>query len=294
MNKSVSSIPLIKAGWLRVLIYLLVLLAIVSLSLVIYAYKANTKLPGGEMNITSMQIDPGLLSVGLFVLTLLVTYIFRRWVDRKPFVSLGINPEAHGREAIAGGMYAIFIIGISSLLLKWTGHLKWMDILFDPRTLFLSFGTILLSAFYEELIFRGYVLSNLLESFSKWTALIISALLFMIAHWNTVGFFPMVTTLIMGLILGINYLYTRNLWFSVCFHFGWKFLEGPVLGFPGKNTIQTLLQTDVQGDEMITGGGSGFEGSVILTAFSILSLIALYLFLQKKLNPQSQPVRDRK
>jgi uncharacterized protein len=241
-----------------------------------------------------MQIDPGLLTVGLFVLTLVITYVFRRWVDRKSFISLGINPEGHGREAVAGGMYAIFIIGISSLLLKWTGHLKWMDILFDPRTLFLSFGTIVLMAFSEELIFRGYILSNLLESFPKRVALLISSLLFMIAHWNALGFFPMVTTLIMGLILGINYLYTRNLWFSICFHFGWKFLEGPVLGFPEKNTIQTLLQTDIQGDDMITGGGSGFEGSIILTAFSILSLIALYLFLQKKLNPQSQPVRDRK
>ena len=49
-----------------------------------------------------------------------------------------------------------------------------MDIILDPRALFLSFGTIVLVAIYEELIFRGYILINLLESFPRWIALFIS------------------------------------------------------------------------------------------------------------------------
>ncbi len=100
------------------------------------------------------------------------TFVFRRWVDRKSFVSLGLDINGHVREAIAGVMLAVFIICGSSLMLKATGHLKWMDIIFDPKALFLSFGSIVLIAFYEELIFRGYILNNLMDSFPKWLALI--------------------------------------------------------------------------------------------------------------------------
>ena len=32
-------------------------------------------------------------------------------------------------------------------------------------------------------------------------------------------------TLIAGLFLGINYIYTRNLWFSIFFHFSWNFFQ---------------------------------------------------------------------
>jgi membrane protease YdiL (CAAX protease family) len=294
MNKSVFSKPLVRAGWLRALLYLIAFVIITGTVLSIYILGLHKGKPDGSDIRDLMKGDKLWAStLFLFVLTFLLSYVFRRWVDRKPFVSLGLNLEGHGREAMAGGMLAIFIVGASGLLLKWTGHLKWMDIIFDPNALFLAFGTIVLIAFYEELIFRGYILNNLMDSLPKWLALLISALLFMIFHWTSLGFFPLLTTLIMGLILGMNYLYTRNLWFSICFHVAWKFLEGPVLGFSGDGSFQTLLQIDLHGDENITGATNGLEGSVFLMAVSLLSFVAVHLFLQKKLNPQSQPVPGR-
>jgi membrane protease YdiL (CAAX protease family) len=294
MNKSGSSKPLIGSGWLRALLYIiaLFLLVIIFLSFFILG------LYNGKFDATTLQSifkkeNLWILTLILFVLTVVTTFVFRRWVDSKSFFSLGLDINGHVREAIAGGMLAVFIISGSSLLLNATGHLKWMEIIFDPKALFLSFGSIVLIAFYEELIFRGYILNNLMDSFPKWLALVISAVLFMIFHWTSPGFFPFFNMLIMGLILGLNYIYTRNLWFSICFHIGWKFMVGPILGFSGDETFQTLLQTEMKGDENITGGTSGLEGSVLLMAVSLISLIALYLFLQKKLNPVSQPAPGR-
>jgi membrane protease YdiL (CAAX protease family) len=97
----------------------------------------------------------------------------------------------------------------------------------------------------------------------------------------------------MGLILGLNYIYTRNLWFSFSFHIAWKFLEGPVFGFSGDQTFQTLLQPELTGDINITGGASGLEGSFVLTSLALLSLIALFLFLQRKFSLQFPPVPGR-
>lgn len=294
MNKSGSSKPLIESGWLRALLYIISLFLLITIFLsffIIGLYKG--KFDATTLQSMSQKENLWIFILLLFILTIIVSYVFRRWVDKKPFITLGLDLNDHGPEAIAGGMLAIFIISASSLLLKATGHLKWMEIIFDPRTLFLAFGSTVLVAFYEELIFRGYILNNLMDSFPKWLSLLISAILFMIFHWSSQGFFPLVNMLIMGLILGLNYVYTRNLWFSICFHIGWKFMVGPVLGFSGNESFQTLLQTDLKGDESFSGGTSGLEGSVLLTAVSLLSLIALYLFLQKKFSPGSQPVQGQ-
>ena len=291
MKKEISpSKPLIQYGWLRVLLYIIAfgITAVITIGV----YKVLK--PISNLNTQILQsLNPGVVILLLFGLSLLITFVFQRWIDRKSFISLGFSMHGHFQDAITGGSLAIFIIGAASLILKATGYLKWMDIIFDSRAIFIAFGSIVLTAFAEELVFRGYMLSNLMDSFPKWLALLISALLFMIFHWTTIGFFPLFNTLILGLILGLNYIYTRNLWFSVCFHIGWKFMAGPALGFPGTVFSQTLLQTDLQGDEMITGGTAGLEGSVIFMAISLLSLIVLYLLYQKKLNPQSPPVPGR-
>ena len=297
MAKSRSFQPLIRQGWLRALLFFIAFGLASGIGITVYFITLHKTNPNGY-GLQNLMNGGGILPVIgiLFVLGLLVTYVFRRWIDRKTFISLGLDFNGHGREAIAGGMLAVFIICISSLLLKATGHLKWMDIIFDPKALFLAFGSTLVVAFYEELIFRGYILNNLMESFPKWLALIVSAALFMLYHLTSqasIGFFAMVNSLIMGLILGLNYSYSKNLWFSVFFHIGWKFLEGPVFGFSGDESFQTLLQPELNGDTSITGGTNGLEGSVILMAASLLSLVALYLFLQHKFNQQFRPVPDR-
>jgi uncharacterized protein len=291
MNKTGLATPLIRQGWLRALLYIISLLLFVTTILAGFVYGFYRV----DSDLTAIQKllkgDAVMYISGIFfILILVITYIFRRWVDRKSFGSLGLKLEGYGRDAFAGAGLAIFMMGASTLILKWTGHLKWMDIILDSRALFLSFGNILLIAFYEELVFRGYILNNLMDSFPKWLALGISALIFSLYHGTYTGFFSLANALIIGLLLGLNYIYTRNLWFSICFHIVWLFMAGPVLGYSGNESFQTLLQTELNGDENITGGAAGLEGSAILMAVSLLSGLALYLFLRKKFNPRSLPV----
>ena len=297
MAKSGSFKPLIPQGWLRALLFLIAFGLAMGISLGVYLiarHKGNPDVSGLE----SLMKGNNLLGTTaiIFTISLLLIFVFRRWIDRKSFVSLGLDINGYAGEAIAGGMLATFIICASSLLLKATGHLKWMDIIFDSKALFLAFGSVVIISFYEELIFRGYILNNLMDSFPGWLAVVISAFLFMIFHWtgqSSIGFFTLANSLIMGLILGLNYMYSRNLWFSFLFHIAWKFLEGPAFGYSGDESFQTFLQPELNGDVNITGGANGLEGSVILMAVALLSLIALYLFLQRKFNPRFRPVPGR-
>lgn len=79
------------------------------------------------------------------------------------------------------------------------------------------FVVALLPAFAEELFFRGGV-QNILE---RWTrvpaiAIILSAGFFAMFHLSFFKFLPIFT---LGLALGIIFYITRNLWYSIFFHF---------------------------------------------------------------------------
>jgi membrane protease YdiL (CAAX protease family) len=169
-----------------------------------------------------------------------------------------------------------------------TGHLQWVDITPDPTTLFISLGMVVLIAFSEELVFRGYVLSNLLESFSnKWIALLLSALCFAIFHFSGPGInaLAFANLFLAGVLLGINYIYTRNLWFSMSLHLSWNFFQGPLLGSHVSGlSLPTLLQTEMKGDWLITGGEFGLEGSVLNTALSLIAILILAMAFERKYN----------
>ena len=74
-----------------------------------------------------------------------------------------------------------------------------------------------LAAFSEELFFRGALQQFLCERFRNGhVAVWLSALLFSLVHFQFYGFLP---RMMLGVLLGYLFLYTRNLWVAVIFHF---------------------------------------------------------------------------
>ena len=227
----------------------------------------------------------GLMVTIEFLSSVVSVFLFRKLVDRKSFASLGFSTEGRWYEMIAGFFLAPALIGIGLLFLYITKHLEWDYNGFNPQTFFVDAGTLMLLAFSEELLFRGYILNNLMESFNKWAALIISAVLFALFHLSNPGIstIPFVSIFLAGILFGINYIYTKNLWFSILLHFGWNFFEGPLYGFKVSGIhFSSLLQTDLKGDMSITGGDFGFEGSFVATALLLIAVLGFYLFYEKK------------
>jgi hypothetical protein len=224
-----------------------------------------------------------------FVVALVSVGIFRLGIDRRGWMGLGWSFEGFGTEAITGLFMGPALLGISSVLLLLSGHLEWTDIVWDPSSLFISFGWMLLIAFSEELVFRGYILGNLMETFSnKWIALAISAVFFAIFHAGNPGIHTLAfaNLFLAGLLLGINYIFTRNLWFSFLFHFSWNFFQGPLLGFRVSGLgFPSLLQAETKGDLFITGGDFGLEGSILNTAISLTTILVLAWAFEKKYRP---------
>ncbi len=293
MTDRTAKKPLIKQGWLRVILFILcssVIAAILSVPVGIFVLRQGLILNPFQTLSQLLQSQWLWLLVLLECIVSLVSVsIFRRWVDRKSLASLGLEPGGHTSESIAGLFMGPALLGISALCLLFTGHAKWTDMIFDAQSLTISVGLLILISFGEELVFRGYILNNLLDTFkNKWIALVISALLFASFHITNPGMnsLAFANLFLAGLLLGINYIHTRNLWFSFLFHFSWNFFQGPILGFNVSGLhLPSLLQLETSGDALITGSDFGLEGSMLNTAVSLTAVLLLALAFERKYSP---------
>ena len=210
---------------------------------------------------------------------MLTVYVFRRAVDRQSFLSLGFEWKNHRRDAAVGLLLGLVLLGVESLVLHFTGHLEWTDVTPDAGDLFSGMFIMMLVAVSEETVFRGYILNNLMQSVNKWVALALSALLFALFHSGNPGIsmLALLNIFLSGCLLGLNYIYTKNLWFAILFHFSWNFFLGPVLGYEVSGLpLGSLLEQNISGPDWITGGAFGLEGSVLDGLFSIIAFVLLF------------------
>ena len=213
-----------------------------------------------------------------FFFSMLTVYVFRRVFDQRSFVSLGFQFKGYERDAATGLLLGIALLGVESLILYFTGNLWWTDIHFNAGELLSGLVLMILVAISEEAVFRGYILHNLLQSMNKWVALGISSLLFALFHSGNPGItvLAILNIFLSGLVLGLNYVYTGNLWFAILFHFSWNFFLGPVLGYEVSGLpLSSLLEQTIEGPDWLTGGSFGLEGSVLDGSFSIVAFVLL-------------------
>jgi membrane protease YdiL (CAAX protease family) len=290
--------PLIKSGWLRAVVFLILFLAVVIFStrvvMVISVIEKQNQKRGTGIGITQET----LLYISLLLtsfLSWLFVFLFRKLVDKQSLRSLGLSFNGYSAHAFSGLLLAPVLLGTGTLLLILNNNLQWLDIRFDAARFFIFPVLIAMVAFAEELVFRGYILNNLLQSMNKWLALAFSAIVFAVFHSSNPSANPVALLNIFagGLLLGVNYIYTRNLWFGILFHFAWNFYQGPVLGYPVSGLhIYSLLENEVTGKPYISGGEFGFEGSVICGILSLGGVCLLSWIYERKFAAAKQRVAE--
>ncbi|MEP6747652.1 MAG: CPBP family intramembrane glutamic endopeptidase [Bacteroidota bacterium] len=284
MKPDLNNKPRIPQAWLRVLLFLLFFFALVILAGLILAVVLK-KMPQPADKSEATQS----ISYLQFIITALISFasvwLFRTLIDRKSFTSIGFELDKNGSHAGAGFFLGIFLLCAGTCILFFSKNLVWTDINFNGNDLFISFGLMVIIAFSEEIVFRGYVLNNLLESSNKWLALLISALIFALAHSANPDFSIVgaCNIFIAGILLGVNYIYTKNLWFGIMLHFTWNFFQGPILGYDVSGLkLQSLFQHEIQGNILLTGGKFGFEGSLVATILCALAVGVIIWVYEKK------------
>lgn len=269
--------PAIKHGWVRAIVLFIVYLGISLLA----AFVAGVLVARQHTDWNMVQIaqsEPFQFQATLFTALCAIpaALLFRRFIDKKPVISLGFAWRGFQRQAGIGFLLGPALLGIGSLILFFTGYIVWTDTSLNGIALLSSLGYMLLIALEEEIIFRGYLLNNLMDSMNKWTALGIGTLLFVLVHLGNqhLNVIALINLVAGGILLGINFMYTRNLWFSILFHFSWNFIQGPVLGYQVSGIEgHSLWQMEIAGNPLLTGNGFGFEGSVIATVVLIIGIL---------------------
>lgn len=207
-------------------------------------------------------------------------WFFRTKVDGLSIFSLGF--EWRDTDAWLGLGVSITIIGFGTMLLNMGDNFAFRGYHFDGGDVLIALLFFILVAFIEEIIVRGYILSNLMLNMNRWVALLISAAFFSLMHTTNPEITPVavVNIFLAGIILGVNYIYKRNLWFAIFFHFGWNFVQGTVLGYhvSGISIGSSICKTATSGPDFVTGGEFGFEGSIFAAFLQIIAIAVLTMY----------------
>ena len=276
--------PVIKQGWIRAVAYL------IGVSLIVYTFQIfgneimNQFTSGTEKGEASI-VNFGVLYALMGLLILAFTWLMRKFIDKRSFISLGFDWKGYSNEAGLGFFGALAILGTGSLILIASGYISFVSASLNITALFIEIAIMVVVAFIEELLFRGYLLNNLLQSVNKWVALAITSILFALFHEANpdVTVFAIINIVLAGLLLGLNYIFTKNLWFGICFHFAWNYFQGPVLGYDVSGLkLSSIVQQTVSGPDVWTGGPFGFEGSLLCPLLFVISIaVFTFLFLRR-------------
>lgn len=217
--------------------------------------------------------------------TIAVVWLFTTKVDKKSFANISFDKTNMVKDIVLGLAMGFVIILSGFSILVLTHQLQFIDIKFNALNLLYSVGIFVFVAVSEEVFTRGYILRNLAFSFNKYMALVVSALIFSLMHLanpnaNVVG---LSIIFLSGLVLGLPYLYTKNLWFPIALHFSWNFFQGPIFGFnvSGLNFYK-LIETKYATANNWNGGEFGFEGSIVAVFFLLCALTAIYFLFRNR------------
>ncbi|MFH5883002.1 CPBP family intramembrane glutamic endopeptidase [Halalkalibaculum sp. DA3122] len=277
----------LRAGWRLLLQFLLMIF-------LLYA---------GQMLISYGTDQPGFLLGRLpgafaFVLS---TWIAVRFLDNRPFAALGLAFDKRWWSelgvGIGMGALAMGCIFVLQLLMGWLtfsgfGWERAWSVAY-PLPLLGYLAGMLLVGFYEELMFRGYQITNMIEGFSYskksyttvvFLAIAVSSILFGIMHAGNpnASAVSTVNIILAGIVLALPYLFTGSLALSCGIHAAWNFFQGGIFGFPvsGSPSRSSLLQVNETGPDLFTGGRFGPEAGLLGLIGLCLIVLMTYQYIR--------------
>ena len=256
-------------------------------ALILYARYLAARQPNPTL-VTAQLIDlagwPIIVGIGAFLgevlLLLLVTFLFVRFLDRRPFSSFGFALSPGWLREVGLGLgLGVGMVGVV-VLIEWATGLATVEGLHSAPELgaiapLFVLGFLVYFALQgtgEEIPMRGYLLQTLEEWLGPVAATLITAIGFGLLHifnFLYVGASPLalVNISLFGVVAAYAYLVTRRLWLPSALHAGWNFALGPLASLPVSGlAYRGLLRTVVgSGGQLFTGGDFGPEGGLLAT-----------------------------
>lgn len=190
---------------------------------------------------------PGMIYSGIIfiIFQLVITIVFfvvttRIFLDFNPFQNI-IRIQIF--DLLLGFLFGLFLLTVinASLILFKIQSVKFYSNSYG----YMAIGLLLtlLFAIKEEIVFRGFMLNFIERKSGRSKAILISSFVFSLYHLGIkdFNFFAFLSTLLVGLILGIAFYKKRNIWFPVGIHFGWNYFLFFIYGVDGDIETTPLL-----------------------------------------------------
>ena len=265
------------SGWLKSLLFIpLLFISEVLSTVIVISLGYDIFNQGSSLNESVMLIQKSFS----LVIVLILIWLFMKYIDKQKFIDIGFQTKNRLKDFNYGILIGFIIMFSAYYILLFIGEINYFGYSFNLENIFISIMLFTGVSIFEEVIFRGYVLKNLLESFNPFVALFISSIFFSLIH----GANPNVTILglsnifLAGFFLGVSYVFTKNLWFPIALHFSWNFFQS-MFGFKVSGLDSySIIEFKILENNYINGGEFGFESSVLSLVIISVSTIFIWKY----------------
>lgn len=285
----------LRSGW-RLTIFLLILIVLD----IVWEQSVRT-LYGFVSTYRSIPYPDFLLGLafrgGLLVTALGLGYACAHILEELPWRSLGASFHKGWLKDLVIGSALGFLTLAVGVVVAMVGRgvsfsinpVNWSAVI---KSMIGSVVLLVVAAFAEEAMFRGYALQTLTRAKLAWLGVALTLALFGVAHLtnpNTVPGFTFINTSIAGLWFAIAYLRTRSLWLPLGLHWAWNWALGWFFGLPVsglKVASHPLMTASDTGPFWLTGGTYGIEGGLAGTIALALGTLVIWLIPMISADPE--------
>ena len=222
------------------------------------------------------------LSNGVSIISCIIVW---RWLDKKKIREMGLTSiKSNSKEFLVGLVAGAITISIVSIGIICFGNVEFVNPVNKPNiSLSLVYGLIAFAfvGFGEEILSRGYIMSVLKQTRSKWVVLVGPALIFAMLHLanNGISVLAFINLFLVGLLFAYMFMKSKNIWMPIGYHITWNYFQGYIWGFGvSGNDVQGLYKIKNVSDNIINGGAFGPEGGLMVTIVICLTFGFVYWY----------------
>lgn len=250
----------------------------------LYLALSNVPLFFNNQNLLSL-----LITLFSFAFISLLVFFRVKVIEKRSLSSIGFNKNNWLKKYSLGFLIGLVMMSIIVLILLSFGYItveknpiQLVGISAISSILVILFGWIIQGA-TEEIVTRGWLLNVLSTKYNIGVGLLISSTLFGLMHLTNpnVNYIAVINIILVGLFYGLYVIKTNDLWAVCGMHSAWNFAQGNIFGFEVSGldvSVGSLIDLNLVGNNVITGGAFGPEAGIIAT-FILLVSIGILLFI---------------
>ena len=215
-------------------------------------------------------------------LGILIALLYVKFLEKRPLGSTGIVKKGFFSQYALGYLIGIVMIGLPAMAVAlYNGKI---EINSNPNFLLLLiyFFGFLVQGASEEIMFRGYLLTSLAKSKNVFWGIIISSVLFAVAHSlnPNMSWLSVINLFLYGVFAALIFLRTKNIWLVSALHSAWNYFQGNVFGIEVSGQVfgESFMNITSNSPALLSGGNFGLEGGLFVTILLVAaSIIVLYV-----------------